>query len=173
MALDPNIGKDEIHRMKREIYIMEQRLGNLQREQKRKIEEMQKLVEHRDVLRTKGQAIQMATKNGQKGVTKVTVAKDNSRLASELNGNKQEAQNKEKQIKDCLSNTESTALEVEKVLQETEDTRRELGELQHRIDIQTQERNRTLEEKSRKQRSLQRFRDAEKDCTSSQRTLKK
>ena len=162
MALDPTIGKDEINRMKREIYIMEQRLANLQREQRRKVEEMQKLVEHRDVLRTKGQAIQNATKNGQKGVTKATVNKDNSRLAADLNEKKSDAQNKDKQIKECLSNTEKTAEEVEKTLQEIESLQNGIAEVHHAIDVQHQERNRTTEEKTRKQRSLQRFRDAEK-----------
>ena len=162
LALDPTVGKDEIHRMQREIYIMEQRFANLKREQKRKVEEMEKLVEHRDVLRTKGQAIQAATKAGQKGVTKVTVLKDNNRLAQELNDKKKDAQQKEKQIRDCLANTEQTALEAEKVTQEIEDLQREMTQLQRRLAVQTQERNRTMDEKARKQRTLQRFRDAEK-----------
>lgn len=162
LALDPNIGKDEINRMKREIYIMEQRLANLQREQRRKIEEMQKLVDHRDVLRTKGQAVQNATKAGQKGVTKATVNKDNSRLASELESKKSDAQSKDKQIKECLANTEKTAQEVEAVMQEIEAVQAQVGEIQHMLDVQNQERTRTAEEKARKQRTLQRFRDAEK-----------
>jgi chromosome segregation ATPase len=162
MALDPTIGKDEINRMRREIYIMEQRLSNLQREQRQKVEEMQKLVEHRDVLRTKGQAIQNATKGGQKGVTKATVNKDNARLAADLNEKKADAQNKDKQIKECLANTEKTAEEVEKTMQEVEALQNSIAEIHHAIDVQHQERNRTTEEKTRKQRSLQRFRDAEK-----------
>lgn len=162
LALDPNIGKDEINRMKREIYIMEQRLSNLQREQRRKIEDMQKLVEHRDVLRTKGQAVQNATKSGQKGVTKATVNKDNTRLAMDLEAKKSDAQSKDKQIKECLANTEKTAAEVEAVLQEIETIHSNIRDVQHSLDVQSQERSRTTEEKARKQRTLQRFRDAEK-----------
>lgn len=162
LALDPNVGKDEINRMKREIYIMEQRLANLQREQKQKVEEMQKLVDHRDVLRTKGQAIQNATKGGQRGVTKATVNKDNARLVSELETKKADAQAKERQIKDCLNNTEKTAQETEKLGEEIEGISMAINELQHQLDIQNQERVRTTEEKARKQRTLQRLRDAEK-----------
>ena len=162
LALDPNVGKDEINRMKREIYIMEQRLTNLQREQKQKVEEMQKLVDHRDVLRTKGQAIQNATKSGQRGVTKATVNKDNARLVSELETKKADAQAKERQIKDCLNNTEKTAQETEQLGQEIDGISMAINELQHQLDIQNQERVRTTEEKARKQRTLQRLRDAEK-----------
>jgi chromosome segregation ATPase len=163
MALDPTIGKDEINDMKREIYIMEQRLGNLQREQRRKVEEMQKLIDHRDVLRTKGQAVQAASTTGQqKGVTKVTVNKENHRVAQELTAKKTEAQTKEAQIKDCVANTERTALEVERVISETDNAAAELGQVQQAIDVKTQERGRVTEEKARKQRTLNRYRDAEK-----------
>jgi chromosome segregation ATPase len=123
---------------------------------------MQKLVDHRDVLRTKGQAVQNATKDGHRGVTKITVNRDNARLAKELNEKKQDAQTKEKQIKDCLANTEHTAQEVEKVVQEINTMQSNIAELQHRLDVLNQERSRISEEKTRKQRSLQRFRDAEK-----------
>lgn len=160
MALDPTIGKDEINRMKREIYIMEQRLGNLQREQRRKVEEMQKLIDHRDVLRTKGQAIQAASKTGQKGVTKVTVTKENARLNQDLANKKSEAQAKEQQIKDCLTNTEQTAVEVERVVQQTTEVRDELEQVQQNIDLRNLERDRVQDEKARKDRTLQHLRDA-------------
>lgn len=141
---------------------MEQRLANLEREQRRKVEEMTKLIEHRDVLRTKGQAIQAATKAGQKGVTKVTVNKDNSRMTNDLNKRKMDAQQKEQQIKDCLHNTERTAVEVEKVMQETGDIRQEIHSLQQEMALQQQVFNRTMEEKQRKTTTIQRYRDAEK-----------
>jgi len=160
MALDPTIGKDEINRMKREIYIMEQRLGNLQREQKRKVEEMQKLIEHRDVLRTKGQAVQAASKTQQKGATKVTVNKENNRLNQELDAKKSEAQSKEQQIRESLANTERTAAEVERAVQQTEEIQEELRQVQQSIDIRNLERERIQDEKARKDRTLQHLRDA-------------
>lgn len=161
MALDPNIGKDEINRMRREIYIMEQRLGNIQREQKQKIEMMQKLIEHRDVLRTKGQAVQAASKNDQKGVTKATVGKDNARLAAELNQKKQEAQEKERQIKASLANTEQAANDVERTAAEIQQAQDQLAAIERNIDLKNQERHLVLDEKARKQRTLQRIRDAQ------------
>eukprot|EP00759_Apiculatamorpha_spiralis_P027820 PhF_6_TR30532/c1_g1_i1/m.44784 len=162
LALDPTVGKEEITRMKKEIYIMEQRLHNLQREQKKKIEEMQKQIDHRDVLRTKGEAIQAATKGGQKGVTKATVVKDNHRLNSELQSNKEEAVRKEKQIKECLANTEKTALEVEKVQSEISALQDRFDQLKTEIDVHVQERQISSDEKTRKQKTLAKFRDAEK-----------
>eukprot|EP00758_Cryptobia_borreli_P004730 Tbor_TRINITY_DN4549_c0_g1::TRINITY_DN4549_c0_g1_i1::g.15896::m.15896 len=163
MAIDPNIGRDEINRMKREIYIMEQRLGNIQREQKRKIETMEKLIEHRDVLRTKGQAIQVSTKSGQKGVTKVTVGKENARVAAEINVKKLEAQEKEKQIKASLFNTENSASEAEILAKECDRVTSELNKLQELIDMRTRERQNVLNVKTRKSRTLQRIRDAKND----------
>jgi chromosome segregation ATPase len=160
MALDPTIGKDEINRMRREIYIMEQRLGNLQREQKRKVEEMQKLIDHRDVLRTKGMAIQAASKTAQKGATKVTVNKENTRLATELDTRKSEAQTKEQQIRESLMSTEQTAAEIERVVQQTEEVREQLAQVQQSIDLRNLERERIQEEKARKDRTLQHLRDA-------------
>ena len=121
LALDPMVGKEEINRMKREIYIMEQRLHNLKKEQKRKVEDMEKQVDHRDVLRTKGQAVQASTGSGQKQKTKAALQKENQRLVSELKAKKAEAQTRDQQIKDCLANTEKTALEIERVLTDIRD----------------------------------------------------
>eukprot|EP00756_Hemistasia_phaeocysticola_P034682 Hpha_TRINITY_DN16537_c0_g10::TRINITY_DN16537_c0_g10_i1::g.136605::m.136605 len=162
LALDPTVGKEEINRMKREIYIMEQRLHNLRKEQRRKIEEMEKQVDHRDVLRTKGQAVQAATASGQKGKTKATLQKENSRLVAELRARKAEAQKRDQQIKDCLANTERTSLEVEKAAAETEELKRQLADLQADINTRTLERSRALDEKTRKSRTLQRYLDAHK-----------
>eukprot|EP01062_Namystynia_karyoxenos_P000026 TRINITY_DN10007_c1_g1_i1.p1 TRINITY_DN10007_c1_g1~~TRINITY_DN10007_c1_g1_i1.p1 ORF type:complete len:929 (+),score=518.09 TRINITY_DN10007_c1_g1_i1:98-2788(+) len=162
LALDPTVGKEEINRMKREIYIMEQRLHNLKKEQKRKIEEMEKQVDHRDVLRTKGQAIQAATSSGQKGKTKATLQKENSRMVAELRARKAEAQKRDQQIKDCLANTEKTAQEVERVNAECEDLKQQLQQLQVQVNQKAAERARAGDEKARKARTLQRYLDAHK-----------
>lgn len=161
MALDPTIGKDEINRMKKEIYIMEQRLANLQREQRRKVEEMQRLIDHRDVLRTKGTAIQEASKSGHKGATKATVSKENSRLATDLAQKKNEAQTKERQIKECLANAERTAVETEQIQQETRELEAALAQVQEQIDVKRQEFERAQQEKTRKVRTMNRLRDAD------------
>eukprot|EP00997_Jenningsia_sp_PLL12_P005408 NODE_2129_length_980_cov_105.329753_g1745_i0.p1 GENE.NODE_2129_length_980_cov_105.329753_g1745_i0~~NODE_2129_length_980_cov_105.329753_g1745_i0.p1 ORF type:complete len:284 (+),score=141.63 NODE_2129_length_980_cov_105.329753_g1745_i0:119-853(+) len=159
MALDPNVGKDEVNRMKQEIYIMEQRLDNLKREQKRKIEEMTKAIDHRDVLRDKGKAVQANAKNG---VTKAQLQRDNARLSSEVKKKKTEAQQKDKQIKACLQNTENTTAEVQNTLEENEGLVKQLTALQQEIHTQTLIRQKLWDEKTRRQRSHQRFRDAEK-----------
>eukprot|EP00760_Papus_ankaliazontas_P029424 PhM_4_TR4241/c0_g1_i1/m.15111 len=162
LALDPTVGKEEVNRMKREIYIMEQRLHNLKREQKRKVEEMQKQIDHRDVLRTKGEAIQAATKGGQKGTTKATVVKENQRLNSELQSTKEEAVRKERQIKECLANTEKTALEVERVQGEIGSLQEQCEALKAGMDLLMQERQIAEDTKQRKLRALHRFQDAER-----------
>eukprot|EP00755_Sulcionema_specki_P007788 Sspe_Gene.39153::Locus_18892_Transcript_1_1_Confidence_1.000_Length_2814::g.39153::m.39153 len=162
LALDPTVGKEEINRMKREIYIMEQRLHNLQREQKRKIEEMEKQVDHREVLRTKGQAVQATTASGQHGKTKATLLKENQRLVTELKAKKTEAQKRDQQIKDCLANTEKTALEVERVTSETAELRQQLQELQTEINRKNLERAKTADDRARKQQALQMYLDAQK-----------
>ena len=130
LALDPMVGKEEINRMKREIYIMEQRLHNLKKEQKRKVEDMEKQVDHRDVLRTKGQAVQASTGSGQRQKTKATLQKENQRLVSELKAKKGEAQKRDQQIKDCLANTEKTALEIEQVVAEISDLQGKIENMQ-------------------------------------------
>jgi|Transcript_3423 chromosome segregation ATPase len=159
MALDPNVGKEEINRMKQEIYIMEQRLANLKKEQKRKIEEMTKAIDHREVLRDKGKAIQANVKTG---VTKVQLQRDNARLSNELQKRKAEAQQKDKQIKACLQNTENTISEVEKVKNENDRFKEQLNQLQREIHVQTVLRSKVWDEKARKQKTHHRYRDVEK-----------
>jgi chromosome segregation ATPase len=163
LALDPNVGKDEIHRMRREIYIMEQRLAHLQREQRRRVEEMQKLIDHRDVLRTKGMAVQQAALNSnQRTLTKATVSKENQRLAAELTAKKQEAQSKDQQIKDLLTQTERTAQAAEDMMRDADRLRAELEEAQQEVAASAATRDRMSELKARRQRALQRYRDAER-----------
>eukprot|EP00906_Rhabdomonas_costata_P029190 RCo041213 len=159
MALDPNIGKEEINRMKQEIGVMEQRLAALKREQKRKLEEMTRCIDHRDVLRTKGKAIQA---NEKSGTTKVQLQRENARLANELKKKKLEAQEKDKQIKACLQNTENTAAEVDRVQGENDQLRAQLETLQSEVQGLTLLRGQHLDEKARKQKTHQRLRDAEK-----------
>eukprot|EP01063_Lacrimia_lanifica_P035963 TRINITY_DN699_c0_g1_i1.p1 TRINITY_DN699_c0_g1~~TRINITY_DN699_c0_g1_i1.p1 ORF type:complete len:897 (+),score=492.25 TRINITY_DN699_c0_g1_i1:69-2759(+) len=161
LALDPMVGKEEINRMKREIYIMEQRLGNLRKEQKRRVEDMEKQIDHRDVLRTKGQAVQASTASGQKGKTKATLQKENQRLVNELKAKKAEAQKRDQQIKDCLANTERTAMEIERVTAELQDLDGQLQDLQVDANAKNLERVKAANEKERRQQTLQRLLDAQ------------
>ncbi|KAJ9443386.1 Coiled-coil domain-containing protein 40-like protein [Diplonema papillatum] len=162
LALDPMVGKEEINRMKREIYIMEQRLQNLKKEQKRKVEEMEKQIDHREVLRAKGQAVQAATGSGQRAKTKATLQKENQRLVTELKAKKIEAQKRDQQIKDCLNNTERTALEIEQLEAEVLNLNQNLDGLQTETNAKTLDRMKAQDERERKQRSLQTLLDAQK-----------
>eukprot|EP01059_Diplonema_ambulator_P009430 TRINITY_DN19294_c0_g1_i3.p1 TRINITY_DN19294_c0_g1~~TRINITY_DN19294_c0_g1_i3.p1 ORF type:complete len:938 (+),score=464.52 TRINITY_DN19294_c0_g1_i3:134-2815(+) len=162
LALDPMVGKEEINRMKREIYIMEQRLHNLKKEQKRKVEDMEKQVDHRDVLRSKGQAVQASTNSGQRGKTKATLQKENQRLVNELKLKKTEAQKRDQQIKECLANTEKTAMEAAQVSAEISNFNADLQALQKETNIKQLERAKAADEKERKQMTLQRLLDSQK-----------
>ena len=162
LALDPTVGKEEINRMKREIYIMEQRLHNLKKEQKRKIEEMEKQIDHRDVLRSKGQAAQASTATGTRNTTKAALRKENQRLANELKAMKSEAQKRDTQIKSSIANTEKTSLEIERVGNELSSLEKELSDVKLDSNSKSIERTKATDEKTRKQKTLQRLLDAQK-----------
>ncbi|CAD2217806.1 hypothetical protein AGDE_08311 [Angomonas deanei] len=162
MALDPTIGKAESEKMKKEISYMEQRMAQLQREQKFLIEEMQKLIDHRDTIRTKGKAVQQATEKNKSGTTRLTVEKDNARLFKELNAKRQEAQAKERAAKEALVDVGRIASEVETAQREIEGLDETIDSLQAQLDAAKKMREQSEDEKQLKQNSLQRFREAEK-----------
>ncbi|KAG2373915.1 hypothetical protein C9374_011580 [Naegleria lovaniensis] len=86
-ALDPTVGQEEITRMKKEIHLMEQRLADLKREQKRKIMEMEKAIEKRDLILTKGRVIQSKNTTN----TKANIQREISFQQSELAKKKKKA----------------------------------------------------------------------------------
>nr|CCC52047.1 conserved hypothetical protein [Trypanosoma vivax Y486] len=162
MALDPSAGKAEIEKMKKEIGIMEQRVSQLQREQRLLIEEMQKSVDHREIIRTKGQAIQKAVSANKRGVTRMDLEKESARMFKELNEKRQEAQLKEKQIKERLAAIDKTTNEAESIRQEVEGIDQQIAELQFQLTTAKKEHDRLEEERITKNLSLQRLRDGEK-----------
>ncbi|EPY23650.1 coiled-coil domain-containing protein 40 [Strigomonas culicis] len=162
MALDPTIGRAEIEKMKKEITYMEQRMAQLQREQKFLIEEMQKLIDHRDIIRTKGQAVQQSSHNNKSGATRLHVEKENARLFKELSNKRQEAQAKERSVKEVLADVEKTASEVDKVQHEIEGLDETIENLQQQLEAARRARDHTEDEKQLRQASLQRLREAEK-----------
>nr|CCC94169.1 conserved hypothetical protein [Trypanosoma congolense IL3000] len=164
MALDPSVGRAEVEKMRREIGIMEQRVTQLQREQRLLIEEMQKSIDHREIIRTKGQAIQESTKVNRKGVTRMDIEKESSRVFKELNERKQEAQLKERQIKERLASIEKTTNEAESVRREIDALEEQISELRSQLMIAQKERDRLEDERRAKNSSLQRIRDAEKNA---------
>lgn len=162
MALDPSIGKAEIEKMKKEIGFMEQRMAQLQREQKFLIEEMQKLIDHREIIRTKGKAIEASTQKSKQGTTRHAVDRENTRLFKELTAKRKEAQEKDRVIKDSLAQVERAAVEVDQTQNEIETLDAQIEQLQGQLEAVRKERERAQDEKRLKQTSLQRLRDGEK-----------
>ncbi|ORC90513.1 uncharacterized protein TM35_000083110 [Trypanosoma theileri] len=162
MALDPTVGRAEVEKMKKEIGIMEKRMNELQREQRFLIEEMQKSIDHREIIRTKGQAIQTATKKNKRGATRMDVDKESARMFKELNEKRQEAQLKEKVIKECIASIEKATSEAETARREVETLDEQIADLQAQLMTAQKECDRLEDEKKVKSTSLQRLRDAEK-----------
>lgn len=162
MALDPTVGRVEVEKMKKEIGIMEKRINELQREQRFLVEEMQKLVDHRETIRTKGQAIQNAAKKNNRGATRLDVDKESTRMFKELNARKQEAQLKERLIKENLAAIEKATNEVEVTQREVENLDEQIADLQSELLVVQRECDRLEDEKKMKHTTLQRLRDAGK-----------
>ncbi|KAG5495021.1 hypothetical protein JKF63_02073 [Porcisia hertigi] len=161
MALDPTIGCAEIEKMKKEILYMEQRMSKLQREQKFLIEEMQKMIDHREIIRTKGKAIQMASEKNKHGPTRLAVEKENTRLFKELNAKRQESRKKEKLIKESMAEMDRTAANVDRTQHEIRDLEAQIEDLQGQIIAAKRERDRAEDEKRLRQNNFQRLRDGE------------
>ncbi|EAN78506.1 BRE1 E3 ubiquitin ligase, putative [Trypanosoma equiperdum] len=172
MALDPSVGKAEVEKMRKEIGIMEQRVSHLQREQRFLIEEMQKSIDHREIIRAKGQAIQEAAKVNKRGVTRMDIEKESSRMFKELNEKRQEAQLKERQIKERLASIEKTTAEAESVQREIDTLDEQISELRSQLVVAQKEHDRLEDERRAKNSSLQRIRDAEKGTYKSALELK-
>ncbi|KPA76749.1 hypothetical protein ABB37_07576 [Leptomonas pyrrhocoris] len=161
MALDPTIGRAEIEKMTKEINFMEQRMAQLQREQKFLIEEMQKLIDHRDVIRTKGKAMSVAMQKNKRGATRLAVEKENTRLFKELNAKRQESRKKEKLIKESLSEMERTAAEVDRTQHDIQQLEGQIEDLQAQIAAAQKERERAEDEKRLRQSNLQHLKEGE------------
>lgn len=158
LALDPTVGKAEVQKMKKEIAFMEQRVVQLEREQKFLIEEMTRLVDRRDIIRSKGKS---AEGNNKRGVSRNKVAKENARLFRELTAKREESQAKEKSIKKNLAEVERTAEEVKFIQAEIGNLEEQLESLRQQINDGSKDRERAEGEKRLKQNTLQRLREGE------------
>ncbi|EKF32535.1 hypothetical protein MOQ_003609 [Trypanosoma cruzi marinkellei] len=161
MALDPTVGRAEVEKMRKEIGIMEKRMNDLQREQRFLIEEMQRSIDHREIIRTKGQAIQNATKKNKRGATRLDVDKESARMFKELNEKREEAQLKERLIRESLVEIEKKTNEIEAIQREVENLDEQVTELQAQLLSAQKECDRLEDEKRIKNTTLQRLRDAE------------
>lgn len=158
MALDPSVGKAEVEKMKKEITFMEQRVVQLEREQKFLIEEMTRLVDRREIIRAKGKA---SEGNNKRGISRNKVAKENARLFKELSSKREESQAKERSIKNSLAEVERTAEEVERTQHDIAQIEEQLEALRNQIASANKEREREEDEKRLKQNTLQRLREGE------------
>ncbi|CCW66164.1 unnamed protein product [Phytomonas sp. Hart1] len=162
MALDPSIGRAEVEKMKKEIAFMEERLSQLQREQKFLITEMQKLIDHREIIRMKGKGVLNAVHAQKRGVTRLGVQKENTQLFKELNGKRQESQAKEKQVKEILADMEKTVSEVDHTKREIEELDGQIEAYRRQLASIQKEKEHIDDEKELKQNTFQRLREAEK-----------
>ena len=143
-TIDPTIGKSEIENMKKEIYVMEQRLAILEQEQKSKIEGMKKIINHRAILQSKSNTVHNSIKHKQTTRSTITdtvanvpcskytrrmVVKASQKLALELTRKKEEARAKEEQIKSCLASTDRITKRIHEIKQEIN----QLGQDSHAI----------------------------------------
>jgi len=158
-ALDPSEGREEVTRMRLEITAMEQRLAALKRDQKRKVDDMAKVIDHREVLRDKGKAAQACAKAG---LTKDQVQREVARLTTDLRKRRDDARHREAEIRSCLEATERTLHEVVRVQTDTRALCTDLGQLQEDIQLRTVVRGKLWDERNRRTKMYQRYRDAEK-----------
>ncbi|EAN81947.1 hypothetical protein, conserved, partial [Trypanosoma cruzi] len=139
----------------------EKRMNDLQREQRFLVEEMQRSIDHREIIRTKGQAIQNATKKNGRGATRLDVDKESARMFKELNEKREEAQLKERLIRESLVEIEKKSKEIETIQREVENLDEQVTELQAQLLSAQKECDRLEDEKRIKNTTLQRLRDAE------------
>ncbi|KAL0488397.1 hypothetical protein AKO1_015561, partial [Acrasis kona] len=119
-AVDPEVGQEEITRMKKEIHIMEQRLEELKRNQKKKIEEMEKAINKRATLHVKGRA---AIKNAKTKASniKVNIQREVQLLTNEVTKRKKESQAEHDLIKRIQDESMQIARNVEHIRLESDD----------------------------------------------------
>lgn len=158
LAMDPTVGKAEVQKMKKEIAFMEQRVTQFEREQKFLIGEMTRLVDRRNVIRSKGKS---AEGNSKRGVSRNKLAKENARLFRELTAKRNESQAKEKNIRENLAEVERTGEEVSRIQNEIANYEKQLEALRQQVNEGSKERERAEGEKRLKQNTLQRLRDGE------------
>lgn len=158
LAMDPTVGKAEVQKMKKEIAFMEQRVIQFEREQKFLIGEMTRLVDRREVIRSKGKS---AEGNSKRGVSRNKLARENARLFRELTTKREESQAREKNIKENLAEVERTGEEVNRIQSENANLERQLEALRQQINGGSKERERAEGEKRLKQNTLQRLREGE------------
>jgi len=127
--LDPTVGQEEITRMKKEIHLMEQKLADLKREQKRKIVEMEKHIEKRDLILTKGRVVAHKNTN----TTKANIQRELSFLQAELQRKKKKAADAFQAIKQLQQAAEESGFAIQEARTQIQATTEEMNKLREEI----------------------------------------
>jgi coiled-coil domain-containing protein 40 len=159
-AVNPSVGQEDIRKMEREIHIMEMRHGQLQRDQKKLIEEMERLIYKRELIANKGRA-QAALKKGV--VTKSSLKREVAAQAQELEKEKQAAFRCDQQIKELYADQRVLSEEVESLAYALEERRKQRYELEAEMQDTANEKARFIDLKARCLRLIQRFSDIKDD----------
>lgn len=128
-SLDPEVGQEEITKMKKEIHIMEQRLLELKRSKKRKIEEISKCVSKRNIINMKGQA------QSQKKVdTQASVKKEISRVSTVLEQKKKDSTQLYKELRNLQEKASQYAQQLQLEREDDERLIQEKNHLEHELE---------------------------------------
>lgn len=118
---------------------MEQRLNDLKREQKRKILEMEKAIEKRDLILTKGRVVQ--SKNSTN--TKANVQRELSFLQSEITRKKKKAADAFQAIKSLQMAAEQSGMAIEEARQKIDSVRNDINSLQEELQTMSAQKTKT------------------------------
>mmetsp|Transcript_5691 Transcript_5691/g.21472 ORF Transcript_5691/g.21472 Transcript_5691/m.21472 type:complete len:911 (-) Transcript_5691:660-3392(-) len=155
-SLDPEVGQEEITKMKKEIHIMEQRLLELKRSKKRKIEEISKSVSKRGIINMKGKA------QSQKKVdTQASVKKEVSRLMAALQQKKKDSTLMYKEIRNLQEKAAQYAEQLERERDEDDNIFREKTEMEKYLEILHWQKTVLRQNKDLEDRRLRRLEQAE------------
>jgi chromosome segregation ATPase len=127
-AVDPEVGQEEITRMRKEIHIMEQRLVELKRNQRSKIEDMERAIQKRSIILVKGNAAQKNAKHKANNI-KANVQREVQQLQKELSKRKNESSKTLDLIKKHQNEAMTTGEDVEKTRLEAEEIKQSIGNL--------------------------------------------
>ena len=154
-ALDPEVGQEEISRMKKEIHIMKQRLEELQRQSKQKIAEMEKCVAKKDVILIKGKS--QVTVNKKQTNTKANIYRQEVQLNQEVEKRKQASQKTFNQIRKYQQEAEEAAIQIQQAEQQVSLEKNEMKRLRDQIEMLNVEKSRISAEKERVKEMVRRY----------------
>jgi chromosome segregation ATPase len=146
-TLDPEIGQEEITKMKKEIHLMEQRVDEMKRMAQKKIQEMEKTIVKKEIIMIKGKSQEHQSKK--KTNTKAAIYKEDLQMTQEIEKRKVAAQKTYQQIRKLQQEAEEAVNQIQQIEQELSSENREMDMLREQIDVMNVEKNRLIVEKNR------------------------